>query len=73
MVWEENEVKILGITINNELKFDRHISNICSKANKKLGYSLSFFFKHSLNIFLLYEGSIVDLPITKSKSFKKEL
>ena len=34
MAWEENEVKILGITINNELKFDSHISNKCSKANK---------------------------------------
>ena len=32
-VWEENEVKL---TIDSELKFDSHISNICLKANKKL-------------------------------------
>ena len=36
MVREENEAKLLGITKENELKFDSHISNICSKANKKL-------------------------------------
>ena len=36
MVWEENKVKHLGITIDNELIFDNHILNICSKANKKL-------------------------------------
>ena len=28
--------KLLGITINNELKFDDHITKICRKANSKL-------------------------------------
>ena len=32
MVWEENDVKLSGITIDNELKFDSYISNIRSKA-----------------------------------------
>ena len=36
MVWEENKAKLLKITIDDELKFDSHILNICSKANKKL-------------------------------------
>ena len=40
MVLEENEVKPLGIKTNSKLKFDSHISNVCSKANKNLGYSL---------------------------------
>ena len=31
IVWEENEVKLLRITIDNELKFDSDILNICSK------------------------------------------
>ena len=29
MVQEENKVKLSGITIDNELIFDSHISNIC--------------------------------------------
>ena len=36
IVWESNDVKFLGITLNNKLKFDKHVSNICSKANRKL-------------------------------------
>ena len=36
MVWDENEIKLLGITIGNKLIFDSHILSIYSKANKKL-------------------------------------
>ena len=36
IVWEENEVKLLRVTIDNELKFDSDILNICWKANEKL-------------------------------------
>ena len=36
IVWESNDVKRLGITLNNNLKFDKHVPNICSKANRKL-------------------------------------
>ena len=35
-IWEDKEVKLLGITIDNDLKFDRHVSDICLKANRKL-------------------------------------
>ena len=35
-IWEENKVKLLGITIDNKLKFDEHVSNICLKAGRKL-------------------------------------
>ena len=42
IVSEENEVILLGIAINNELKFDSHISNMCSKADKKLGVLCRF-------------------------------
>ena len=37
IVWESNDVKLLGITLDNNLKFDKHVSNICSRANRKLG------------------------------------
>ena len=30
------DVKLLEITLDNNLKFDKHVSNICSKANRKL-------------------------------------
>ena len=36
IVWESKDVKLLGITLNNKLKFDKHVSNICSKANRTL-------------------------------------
>ena len=35
-VCEKNQVKLLGITIDNELNFDDHITKICRKANSKL-------------------------------------
>ena len=34
-VWEENKVKLLGITIDNESILDSHILNIYSKTKKK--------------------------------------
>ena len=35
-IWESRTVKLLGITIDNELKFDEHISNVYMKAQRKL-------------------------------------
>ena len=31
--WENRTVKLLGKTIDNELKFDKHLSNGCLKAS----------------------------------------
>ena len=39
-VWEKNWVKLLGITMDNELKFDDHITNICRKTNKNFKLKL---------------------------------
>ena len=33
-IWEEKQVKLLGITIDTELKFETHISNLCNKGNQ---------------------------------------
>ena len=32
-IWENGTVKLLGISIDNELKFDEHLSNVYLKAN----------------------------------------
>ena len=48
LIWKSNSVKLLGIMIDNHLKFDKHISLLCAKANRKLSalagisYNLSF-------------------------------
>ena len=36
IVMESNDVKLLGVTIDNNLRFDKHVSNICLKANRKI-------------------------------------
>ena len=35
-IWEDHSVKLLGVSIDNELKFDKHALNIIKKANSKL-------------------------------------
>ena len=36
LIWESNNIKPLGITIDRDLKFDKHVLKLCSKANQKL-------------------------------------
>ena len=38
--WEKSLVKLLGVTIDNELKFDKYVTEICAKANRKLSVLL---------------------------------
>ena len=33
---DSSEEKILGITIDNKLKFKSHVRNLCKKASKKI-------------------------------------
>ena len=35
-IWGTSNVELLGIAIDNQLKFARHVSNLCSKANSKI-------------------------------------
>ena len=41
--WEKLFVKLLGVTIDNELKFDKYVAEICAKANRKLSVLLRLF------------------------------
>ena len=36
LTWESNEVKLLEIAIDKNLKFDKNVRKLCSKANQKL-------------------------------------
>ena len=36
LICESNDVKLLVITIDRDLKFDKHVLKLCSKANQKL-------------------------------------
>ena len=36
IVCESNDVELLGVAIDNNLRFDKHVFNICLKANRKL-------------------------------------
>ena len=36
LIWESNYVKVLGILIGRNLKFDKYVQNLCSKANRRL-------------------------------------
>ena len=55
IVMESNDVKLLGVTIDNNLRFDKHVSNICLKANRKLsafiGVAKFFLFLKSTYLF----------------------
>ena len=33
LIWESNDVKLLGITIDGDLIFVKHVWKLCSKAN----------------------------------------
>ena len=36
VIWESHEQKLLGITLDKRLKFDKHVLNLCKKASGKL-------------------------------------
>ena len=36
LIWKSNDLKLLEVTIDRDLKFDKHVLKFCSKANQKL-------------------------------------
>ena len=36
MIWESRDEKLLGLTIDKQLKFDRHLSILCKKVSAKV-------------------------------------
>ena len=64
-IWESNEVKLLGVTIDSKLKFDSYFANICLKAIQKLRAlsSLAKLLTCNKKIILLKHFVIADLLI----------
>ena len=63
---ENNDIKLCGITIDRDLKFDKRILKLFSKANQKLSaLKLSFLWSLSLNIVQLFGCFIVDIATAK--------
>ena len=45
-----DDIKYLGVTITNDLKWNTHISNICTKANRTLGFLRQTLFSCPQNV-----------------------
>ena len=61
LIWESNDVKLLGVTADKDLKVDKHVLKLCSKANQKLS-ALSrvanlLFFNKIRTLFKAFEES----------------
>ena len=68
-MWESNEVKLLGVTIDDKLKFDSHNANICFKANENLSVlnrlaSLLTFDKKRIVFKAFFESQFKYCPLT---------
>jgi hypothetical protein len=61
----EKEVKLLGVTIDFELKFNSHISNICKKASRLLkGFAYIWLHENpSINVKLSFSKFSTTLSI----------
>ena len=45
-IWEKCHIKLLGINIDNDLSFNKHVSSICSKNANKLTALTTFVYLH---------------------------
>ena len=62
--WKKSLVKLLGVTIDNELKCDKYVAKFCAKANRKLSVllRLSKFLCSDKQITLFYRSTVHILP-----------
>ena len=87
LIWESSDVKVLGITIDTDPKFDKHILKLCSKANQKLsalcrmakllsfnkrGTLFEALWSLNLNIVRLLGYFLVDVPKIKFIGYMRE-
>ena len=82
LIWESNDIKPLGVTSDRDLKLDKHVVKLCSKANQKLSalfrranllrLFLKLLWSFNLNTVQLFGCFIVDIPTTKLIGFMRE-
>ena len=87
LIWESNDVKLLGVTIDSDLKFDKHVLKLCSKTNQKLsalsrvatllsfnkkGHFLKLLWSLNLNTVQLFGCFIVNVRTTKLIGYMRE-
>ena len=78
IIWESNNIKLLGVTIDRDRKFDEHVLKLCSQSKisvlSRIAKLLSFskrrtlfkaFVESQFNIVQLFGCFIVDVPTTK--------
>ena len=54
-----DNIKYLGVTITSDLKWNMHISNICTKANRTLGFLRRTLFSCPQNVKeAIYKGMV---------------
>ena len=76
LIWESNDVKLLGVTIDRDLKFEQVLKR-SSKANQKLINNkrrkfLKLLWSLNLNTVQLFGCFIVDVPTTKLIGYMRE-
>ena len=83
-MWKSNDVKHFLSTINKDLKFDKHVLKLQSKANQKLNCSSKMakllcsnkirklYRSLNSNIVWLFAFFIVDVPRTKHIEYMRE-
>ena len=87
LIWESNDVKLLGVAVDRDLKFYKHVLKLCSKANQKLSAPsrmanlLSFnkrrtlfvaFVEFQFKYCQLFRCFIVDVPTAKLIGYMRE-
>ena len=67
-ICESNEVKLLGVTVHNKLKFGSHMANICFKVNQQLSVlsrlARLLFFEKKQFFKALFESQLEFCPLS---------
>ena len=61
-----DSIKYLGVTISKDLKWNTHISYVCTKANRTLG-----FLRQKLSSYIYFTAPPAPLPPSPTKDVKK--